>query len=66
MSSTGVCKLNIEKANDHVNWDALFYLFGWMGFGVRQRGCIKAFITTICFFVPVNGSPKIFLEALVR
>ena len=52
-----VCKLDIKKAYDHVNWDALFYLLERMGFGDRWKRWLKTYVSTVRFSILVNGSP---------
>jgi hypothetical protein len=52
-----VCKLDIEKAYDYVNWDCLLFLLDRMGFGFKWRTWIRTCISTVRFFIMVNGLP---------
>ena len=55
-----LCKLDIEKAYDHVNWKFLLKMFACMGFGRRW---IKYCLSTVRFSVLINGAPEGFFPA---
>ena len=49
-----LCKLDIEKAYDHVNWNFWIYLLRRCGFSAKWRQWIFACISTACFSILVN------------
>jgi len=58
-----LCKLDMEKAFDPVNWDFIDYMFQKMGFGQKWRSWIRFCITTSSIAVMVNGGPSSFFTA---
>ena len=58
-----LCKLDIEKAYDHVDWSFLLAMLKKMGF--RERWCrwIKWCLSTVRFSVLVNGSSTGFFQS---
>ena len=53
-----LCKLDVEKAYDHVNWEFLLYLLDRCGFSEKWRQWIHFCISTVRFSILINGSPK--------
>jgi hypothetical protein len=50
-----LCKLDMEKAYDHVDWNFLLYLLRRCGFGEKWCLWIKQCISTARFSVLING-----------
>ena len=58
-----VCKLDIEKAYDSINWEFLYQVLGRMGFGSRWLNWMKWCISTAFFSVLINGSSAGFFQS---
>jgi hypothetical protein len=58
-----LCKLDLEKAYDHVNCDFLLYLWHHCGFGEKWRAWMRFCISTVRFSsILVNGTPSGFFN----
>jgi hypothetical protein len=57
-----LCKLDLEKAYDRVNWDFVLYLLQRCGFGERWRTWIEWCISSVRFSILLNGSPEGFFN----
>ena len=58
-----LCKLDIKKAYDHLNWNFLLETLSRRGFGGKWMRWIKFCISTVKYSVLMNGSPTVFFSS---
>jgi hypothetical protein len=58
-----LCKLDVEKAYDHVNWGFLLYLLQRCGFSHAWISWIRFCISTVRFSILINGCPSGFFAS---
>lgn len=58
-----LCKLDLEKTYDHVNWAFLTGVIRQMSFGGKWIRWIDYCISTVRFLVLINGSPQGFFKS---
>jgi hypothetical protein len=58
-----LCKLDLDKAPDHVNWEFLLYMLNRCGFGEKWRTLIPHCISMVRFSVLINGSLSRFFSS---
>jgi len=58
-----LCKLDLEKAYDHVNCKFLLYVLQRSGFRGKWRAWIAFCISTVCYYVLINRAPSRFFSS---
>ncbi|XP_059294768.1 uncharacterized protein LOC132047801 [Lycium ferocissimum] len=58
-----ICKLDVEKAFDHVNWEFLLNILGQLGFSIKWINWMRFCLSTVKFSVLINGTPQGFFSS---
>lgn len=58
-----ICKLDMQKVYDRVNWNFVDFMLNKLGFGKKWRKWVKWCISTTSFAVLVNRGPSSFVKA---